>query len=104
CALTLGTVIHFVLQTGGGINALTPFVFEHVICDIPQRKTPLPYIEERGTGIFQLIYFIADHPVYFLKQAGLKTLAFFGLHRPWYSPVHNITQMIFFFVLYAGTL
>ncbi len=94
-------IIHFVLQTGRGIDPLTPFIYEHVICDVPrnQEGTEL-FLNEDRSGLTTLLSYVLNNPEHFAKLALRKTAAFFGLYRPWYSALHNAAIMIYFFALY----
>ena len=94
--------VHSILKTGGGINPLTPFIYEHIICDVPQSEVGRKLFLNTGSeGLNALSYYIAHNPGHFLQLAVKKTIAFFGLHRPWYSTVHNLLLMFYFFGLYA---
>ncbi|RYZ26100.1 MAG: hypothetical protein EOO10_16490 [Chitinophagaceae bacterium] len=105
-ALFFGTgiilyTIHLVLQTGRGIDPLTPFLYEHIICDVPGKKegTEL-FLEDGNNGLAALLNYVLNNPEHFAKMAVHKTAAFFGLYRPWYSTLHNLAMMIYFFALY----
>ncbi len=105
-ALLLGTativfLIHLLLQTGGGIDPLTPFIYEHVICDVPRNVggTDLS-LNEESSGVGAVLNYLVNNPEHFAKLAVRKTVAFFGLFRPWYSSLHNAALMVYFFGLY----
>jgi hypothetical protein len=91
--------INGIMQGGGGLNIMKPFMEEHVICDVPTRNihTKIGDDVEPLTGIFD---FIVQHPPTFIHLSFQKTIAFFGLYRTYYSIGHNFILMMYFFPLY----
>ena len=93
--------IHMLLKTGGGINTLSPFIYEYIICDVPQTENAKKlFLDEGSEGLNALAFYITHNPGHFAQLAVKKTIAFFGLYRPWYSTSHNLLLMFYFFALY----
>lgn len=108
-AVILGITILFVfilnlaLGSGGELDFMLPFREEHIICGVPT-------ITASGTtaasdnsigGIFQ---YVLHHPAQFVRLAGKRTLAFFGLFRSYYSTGHNVYLWLYFFPVYLLVL
>jgi hypothetical protein len=91
--------INWIMQGGGGLNSMKPFMEEHVICDVPTSNinTKIGDDVEPLTGIFD---FIVQDPSTFIRLSFQKTIAFFGLYRNYYSIGHNFILMMYFFPLY----
>lgn len=89
------------MQTGGGINVMEPFLREHIICDAPTLSTPATLkLSDQPQSLYGLLYYIVHNFPHFIQLASQKTIAFFGLFRPWYSTMHNIALGLFFYPLY----
>lgn len=91
------------MRTGGGINVMEPFLREHIICDAPALSTHATLkLTEEPQSLYGLLYYIVHNFPHFLQLAAQKTMAFFGLLRPWYSTMHNILLGLYFYPLYLS--
>lgn len=98
-------IINYGMQTGGGIDIVEPFLREHIICDQPLQQNKLDInLNENPNSISGLWYYITHNFGHFSKLALNKTIAFFGLIRPWYSTTHNVLLCLFFYPLMFGIL
>ena len=55
---------------------------------------------EKGNSIQGIVYYIFNNREQFSRLAGLKTLAFFGMLRTYFSLFHNILLVLFFYPFY----
>ena len=90
------------LGTGGGLDFMLPFRDERIICGVPT----LPgFIDikttENPNSVFGLFYYITHNTGQFLRLALLRSKAFFGITRSYYSMPHNFYLCIYFYPLYA---
>lgn len=104
-AVIFGFLTHYGIEHGEGIQVMEPFLREHIICDLPQQTAPLSLeLNEQGNTLKGLIYYVTNNPWHFLTLAAQKTVAFFGLYRPWYSAMHNLLLCLYFYSLFAAIL
>ena len=94
-------ILNILMGSGGGIDIILPFKDERVICDVPT----LPYNVDiktitNGNSLYGLYYYILHNFDQFSRLALLKSKAFFGLTRPYYSAGHNFFIVTFFYSLY----
>jgi hypothetical protein len=78
--------------TGGGdMDAMKPFLEEHVICFVPMKPGGAAIdIVKTTNPVHDLFYYVMHNPFHFLKLMGLKLLSFFNITRSYYTTVHNI--------------
>lgn len=95
-------ILNWMMKSGKGVDVLLPFVQEHIICDIPTVNTRYIPNPENSPGLTDLIQYIAWHPFQFIQLGAWRTLAFFGVIRPYYSLLHNIYIALYFFAIYAA--
>lgn len=90
------------LRSGAAFNLLKPFLENHVICNVPgtAQNAAIPGNQQ----LPELLKYLATHPLAFLKLASLRSAAFFGLTRPWYSLLHNIFLVVYFYGLYVAAM
>lgn len=88
-----------VMGSGGELDFMLPFKQNMIICGVPVRQTTsdLSNIPNSPAGI---AYYIIHNFPEFMRLAFNRTVAFFGIHRSYFSPVHNGLLMGFFFLLY----
>jgi hypothetical protein len=89
------------LGSGGGLDFMLPFRDERIICGVPT----LPgFIDIKTTdnpnSIIGLLYYITHNPGQFMRLALLRSKAFFGLTRSYYSLSHNFYLCVYFYPLY----
>lgn len=93
-------IVNYVMGTGGGIDIILPLREGHVICDLPTFQNKNIKTDPEDNSIAGLINYIYANFPHFLNMAYLKTKAFFGLTRPFYSTMHNLFMSFFFYPLY----
>jgi hypothetical protein len=107
--ITLVTSIGFLfflnaaLGSGGELDFMLPFRDERIICGVP---TLSHFVDIRTSdnpnSIFGLFYYITHNFGQFTRLAWLRTKAFFGLFRAYYSTGHNIYLGLYFYPLYTS--
>lgn len=97
--------LNLALGSGGQLDFMLPFRDERIICGLPTLPAFLPIkTAANGNSLYGLLYYITHNAPQFLKVAGLKSVAFWGLYRDHYSTFHNFYLIVFFGVLYLMTL
>jgi hypothetical protein len=88
--------------TGGGdMDAMKPFIEEHVICFVPLQPGGAHLdIIKTTNPVNDLFYYIVHNPAHFLRLMGLKLLSFFNMTRSYYSALHNILLACAFIPVY----
>lgn len=85
-------------------QVLKPAEYSFIICEMPtSEKLPLDSIKQ-GSPLVQLLKYIQSYPVHFLSLAYKRLIAFFLLHRSYYSPLHNASLIFYDFLLYTPIL
>lgn len=98
CSLFL---LNKMMGSGGRIDIMLPFKDERIICDVPTLANNADIdISKNGNSLFGLVYYVTHNFDQFSRLALLKTKAFFGLVRPYYSKLHNGLLITYFFPLY----
>ncbi|MDP4286242.1 MAG: hypothetical protein Q8891_17680 [Bacteroidota bacterium] len=92
--------INTMLETGGSLDFMQPFKQENIICGVNTFHNADIQTLEKGNSLEGLIYYIIHNKDQFLRLARLKTIAFFGFVRNYYSPLHNAYLIIFFYPFY----
>lgn len=92
--------INAMLHAGGSLDFMLPFKKENIICGVNTVNTADIKILEKGNSLPGLFYYIFNNKQQFFKLAGLKTLAFFGMLRTYYSLSHNVFLVLFFYPFY----
>jgi len=88
-----------------GIDILEPFRYEHIICGVPTLKNEFALkTVDKSNSLNGLLFYILHNFDQFSRLAFLKTKAFFGLQRSFYSTSHNIFLALYFYPLYAFCL
>jgi len=93
-------IINSMLQTGGSLDFMLPFKKENIICGVNTVTNADIKTIEKGNSIQGIAYYIFNNHEQFLKLAKLKTFAFFGMLRTYYSLAHNILLALFFYPCY----
>lgn len=94
-------ILNMILGMGGGIDIILPFREEHIICGEPTVAAQTSINESsNNNSLAGLFYYITHNFSQFSRLAWLKTKAFFGLTRPFYSTAHNIFITAYFYPLY----
>jgi len=89
------------LGSGGELDFMLPFRDENIICGVPT----LPHFTDIKTSdnpnsILGIIYYITHNFDQFLKLAWLRSKAFWGLFRTYYSTGHNVYLCVCFYPVY----
>jgi 4-amino-4-deoxy-L-arabinose transferase-like glycosyltransferase len=92
-------ILNRALGSGGELDFLLPFREEHIICGVPT-VTNAAQGTHNNNSLWGIMLYIFDHPEQFARLAWLRTKAFFGLYRSYYSTGHNIYLVVYFFSLY----
>jgi hypothetical protein len=98
-------LLNTALGSGGELDFMLPFRDERIICGVPT----LPYfrdirISDNPNSLFGIIYYITHNLEQFTRLAWLRTKAFLGLSRSYYSTGHNLYLYIYFFPFYLFAL
>lgn len=93
------------LGSGGELDFMLPFRDESIICGVPT----LPHAADIKTSdnpnsVFGLIYYITHNFDQFIRLAWLRSKAFWGLSRTYYSGGHNIYLGLYFYPVYILVL
>lgn len=98
-------LLNVAIGTGGGLDFMLPFRDERIICGVPTLPSFLPIkTAPNGNSLYGLLYYITHNAPQFIKMAALRSRAFFGLYRSYYSTGHNIYLIVFFGVLYLTVI
>lgn len=108
CVLLLSGMYLFMnaIFTGGSdMDALKPFVEEHIICFVPLKPegTSLTLLHS-GNPLKDLFYYIFHNPGHYLRLTGLRLLSFFNMTRPYYGTAHNAYLLLYMVPLYLFTI
>ena len=97
-------IVNYLMGTGVGINILLPFKEEHIICDVPTKVFNDGTVNINDNSLQGLFGYISRHPGQVSRLAYLRSKAFFGLKRKYYSFGHNLFITGFFYSLYIFSL
>jgi hypothetical protein len=93
--------LNMALGSGGELDFMLPFRDESIICGVPTRSYPANIkTSSDPNSIFGLIYYVTHNFDQFIRLAGLRSKAFLGLTRTYYSSGHNIYLILYFYPLY----
>lgn len=99
--LVMYVSIQAVFHGGEDMDAMKPFIEEHIICFVPQKpegaKLDLKYYNNGARDIF---YYILHNPGHFTKLMLERLYSFFKFTRPWYSKIHNLFLLFFIVPVY----
>ncbi|MEO6136854.1 MAG: hypothetical protein ABIP35_16995 [Ginsengibacter sp.] len=104
--ITVGTLIIFLavidqmLQTGGNFNFMLPFEKENIICGVNTTSEVSIKTIHESNSLKGIVYYIANNEEQFFRLARLKTIAFFGFTRDYYSSAHNWFLILFYYPFY----
>jgi hypothetical protein len=94
-------LLNAALGSGGELDFMLPFRDERIICGVPT----LPHFVEIQTSanpnsVFGLLYYITHNFGQFMRLAWLRSQAFWGLGRSYYSTGHNIYLAAYLYPVY----
>jgi hypothetical protein len=85
------------LGSGGGLDFMLPFRDERIICGVPSLPQFIDIkTSENGNSIYGLLYYATHNFSQFIRLVRLRTFAFFGLYRSYYSLAHNSYLIVYF--------
>jgi hypothetical protein len=98
-------LMNAVIGSKGEWDFMLPYLDERIICGVPtlDHNVAIKTIPE-GDSIYGLFYYIVHNFEQFSRMAFLRSKAFFGLLRSYYSSSHNIFLAAFFYPIYAAAL
>ncbi len=87
------------------MDALKPFVEEHIICFVPLKPegASLTLIHS-GNPLKDLFYYIFHNPGHYLRLTGLRLLSFFNMTRSYYGTAHNAFLLFYMIPVYLFTI
>jgi hypothetical protein len=90
-------VLNIALGSGGELDFMLPYRDERIICGVPtlSRFREIE-VSDNPNSVWGLFYYITHNTEQFTRLAWLRTRAFFGLARPYYSQWHNIYLYLYF--------
>ncbi len=105
CALLFFYLLNSALGSGGGLDFMLPFRDERIICGVPT----LPHFIDiktagNGNSIYGLLYYVTHNFSQFIRLVGLRTFAFFGLYRNYYSSPHKLYLIVYFNIIHLMAL
>jgi len=101
----LSTLFYFllsaVINSGGELNFLQPYVYEMVICGVPTVRDPnAVFTNINGNQLEKLWFILTNHTALFGELAIKRLIAFYGVVRSYYAQSHNIFIAVFFYSAY----
>ena len=94
-------VLNAALGSGGGLDFMLPYRDERIICGVPTLPAFTKINEtSNGNSVFGLLYYVFHNFGQFSRLAWLRSLAFFGLTRTYYSSFHNAYLVVYFYLIY----
>ncbi len=99
------TMINTAMGSGGEFDFMLPFHNEDIICGAPTvpRSTMINTARE-GNSLSGLLFYIRHNFHQFTRLAWLKTIAFFGLYRTYFSRWHNAYLVLYFYTIHFFAL
>lgn len=108
CVLLLSGMYLFMntIFTGGSdMDALKPFVQEHIICFVPLKPEGASLVLiHSGNPLKDLFYYILHNPGHYLRLSCLRLLSFFNMTRPYYGAAHNVYLLLYMIPVYLFTI
>ncbi len=96
--------INSLLDAGGSLDFMLPFKKENIICGVNTINNAEIKTLEKGNSLQGIVYYIFNNEQQFFRLAQLKTIAFFGMIRNYFSSFHNTFLVLFFYPFYILTI
>jgi hypothetical protein len=98
-------MLNVVIGSKGEWDFMLPYLDERIICGVPtlDHNASIKTAPD-GNSIYGLFYYIMHNFGQFSRMALLRSKAFFGLQRTYYSTPHNIYLAVFFYTLYIAAI
>lgn len=94
--------MNMIFTGGSDMDALKPFVEEHIICFVPENPEGASVeLLNSGNPTRDLLYYVLNNPMHFLRLMALRLYSFFNLCRPFYSDAHNIYLLLIMIPVYV---
>jgi hypothetical protein len=91
-------LLNLAMGSGGELDFILPFREQHIICGVPTFYRPdtvaTPPEDNSVRGLFDYIF---HHFGLFIRLALLKSRYFWGLYRDYFSGLHNLYLIIYFY-------
>ncbi len=97
-------ILNRLMHAGGSLDFMLPFIRENIICGVNTVSNAHIVVPQNGNSLYGLWLYIYENSSQFLKLAQLKSAAFWGLMRSYYSLPHNIYLVVFFYPVYIFSL
>jgi hypothetical protein len=98
-------VMNAVIGSKGEWDFMLPYLHEQIICGVPTLDHNAAIkTDPDGNSIYGLFYYTVHNFGQFSRMALLRSKAFFGLQRTYYSTAHNIYLAAFFYPLYLAAI
>jgi hypothetical protein len=98
-------LLNMAFTGGGDMDAMKPFIEEHIICFVPMRPEGAKLdIVKTASPVYDIFYYMVHNPAHFLRLMGLKLLSFFNMTRAYYSTLHNLFLIIFLVPVYLFSI
>jgi len=95
-------LLNAALGSGGELDFMLPFRDENIICGVPTLRHSIDIkTSDNPNSIFGILYYIIHNFDQFIRLAWLRSKAFWGLFRSYYSTGHNIYLGLYFFPVYV---
>jgi len=97
--------LNLALGSGGELDFILPFRDEMIICGVPTLSHPADVTTSQDqNSIAGLAWYITHHFSSFCQLAWLRSRAFWGLTRSYYSNGHNLYLALYFYPVYLLSL
>ncbi len=94
------TAINFFVKGNSGYDVTGPFEEEHVICGVTTLNIEPATVMATDNSLLKLGKYLINHKQQVAKLMLLRSKAFWGLGRNYYSAAHNAYLFVFFYPLY----
>ena len=97
--------INRAMNSGGELDFMLPFREEHIICGTPTLLYPRQIgFNGPDNSLYSVLRYIIHDFGHFIRLAGLKTLSFWAIYRNYYSLLHNLYLVVWFYPIILTAL
>jgi len=94
-------ILNAALGSGGELDFMLPYRDEQIICGLPTLPGFVKITEASNpNSVFGLLYYVFHNFGQFSRLAWLRSCAFFGLTRSYYSTFHNTYLVVYFYTIF----
>lgn len=105
CTIVFLWIANIAIGSGGELDFMLPFRDERIICGVP---TLSGFIDIKTAAnpnsLYGIFYYITHNFEQFIRLSVLRSKAFWGLTRDYFSSSHNYFLMIYFYPFYLLSL